>query len=266
MEKIKGFTFALVSCCVAWSAPALATVVPVGDGQIVGTFSAPIYSGIVANGGGAYDGTTTAPATTTATTNYLQWGTNSPPATNGTDYSSLTFTGATVPLSGSATPTTLGTIEFVNGTSGGNSLIFGATLTFSLDGVTLGSDQVIITTTQNSYSGLGLTRTELRTDADYINICGGSSNICSTGISAFENTEGGSIYSSTPLSVSLLGTYQYDPSITLTGVNYLSGDGTVDTRIAGGVPEPSTWAMMILGFAGIGFMAYRRKAKTPAAI
>jgi PEP-CTERM motif len=29
--------------------------------------------------------------------------------------------------------------------------------------------------------------------------------------------------------------------------------------IAGAVPEPSTWAMMILGFAGIGFMAYRRR-------
>ena len=27
------------------------------------------------------------------------------------------------------------------------------------------------------------------------------------------------------------------------------------------VPEPSTWAMMILGFAGISFMAYRRKSK-----
>lgn len=26
-----------------------------------------------------------------------------------------------------------------------------------------------------------------------------------------------------------------------------------------GVPEPSTWAMMILGFAGVGFMAYRRR-------
>jgi len=25
------------------------------------------------------------------------------------------------------------------------------------------------------------------------------------------------------------------------------------------VPEPSTWAMMILGFAGIGFMAFRRR-------
>jgi PEP-CTERM motif len=27
------------------------------------------------------------------------------------------------------------------------------------------------------------------------------------------------------------------------------------------VPEPSTWAMMILGFVGVGFMAYRRKNK-----
>jgi hypothetical protein len=27
------------------------------------------------------------------------------------------------------------------------------------------------------------------------------------------------------------------------------------------IPEPSTWAMMILGFAGVGFMAYRRKDK-----
>ena len=26
-------------------------------------------------------------------------------------------------------------------------------------------------------------------------------------------------------------------------------------------PEPSTWAMMLLGFAGIGFIAYRRKSK-----
>jgi hypothetical protein len=31
------------------------------------------------------------------------------------------------------------------------------------------------------------------------------------------------------------------------------------TTFAGGVPEPSTWAMMILGFAGVGFVAYRRR-------
>ena len=29
-------------------------------------------------------------------------------------------------------------------------------------------------------------------------------------------------------------------------------------NVAPSVPEPSTWAMMILGFAGVGFMAYRR--------
>jgi hypothetical protein len=29
----------------------------------------------------------------------------------------------------------------------------------------------------------------------------------------------------------------------------------------GAVPESFTWAMMILGFAGIGFMAYHRKSK-----
>jgi hypothetical protein len=27
------------------------------------------------------------------------------------------------------------------------------------------------------------------------------------------------------------------------------------------VPEASTWAMMILGFMGVGFMAYRRRDK-----
>jgi hypothetical protein len=29
--------------------------------------------------------------------------------------------------------------------------------------------------------------------------------------------------------------------------------------VVAAVPEPSTWAMMILGFFGVGFMAYRRK-------
>jgi hypothetical protein len=30
------------------------------------------------------------------------------------------------------------------------------------------------------------------------------------------------------------------------------------------VPEPSTWAMMILGFGGVGFMAYRRRNQSAA--
>jgi len=43
-----------------------------------------------------------------------------------------------------------------------------------------------------------------------------------------------------------------------------------DTSIRGvafapAVPEPSTWAMMILGFAGLGFSAYRRKPRSSVA-
>jgi hypothetical protein len=36
--------------------------------------------------------------------------------------------------------------------------------------------------------------------------------------------------------------------------------GTLDAIGVAAVPEPSTWAMMILGFVGLGFMAYRRKS------
>jgi hypothetical protein len=38
----------------------------------------------------------------------------------------------------------------------------------------------------------------------------------------------------------------------------LGNDGTLTTAL----PEPSTWAMGILGFCGLGFMAYRRKSGT----
>ena len=37
------------------------------------------------------------------------------------------------------------------------------------------------------------------------------------------------------------------------------------TSGVGAVPEPSTWAMMLLGFAGLGYMAFRRQSITPFA-
>jgi hypothetical protein len=40
----------------------------------------------------------------------------------------------------------------------------------------------------------------------------------------------------------------------------LISDGIGNTSVSS-VPEVSTWAMMILGFAGVGFMSYRRKKK-----
>jgi PEP-CTERM motif len=72
-----------------------------------------------------------------------------------------------------------------------------------------------------------------------------------------------------------------DPNSTVTGLTNstisfaansvtanLAGDvfsagsvGLIDVQFAPPVPEPSTWAMMILGFVGLAFMAYRRKSK-----
>jgi hypothetical protein len=49
--------------------------------------------------------------------------------------------------------------------------------------------------------------------------------------------------------------------VPLQGEVVLGGPDLVTTPA---VPEPSTWAMMILGFAGVGFMAYRRKQNGPA--
>ncbi len=49
-------------------------------------------------------------------------------------------------------------------------------------------------------------------------------------------------------------------SLTLTsGENSFEIDSV--TSFTRGVPEPSTWAMLVLGFMGVGFMAYRRKEK-----
>ena len=47
---------------------------------------------------------------------------------------------------------------------------------------------------------------------------------------------------------------------TPTGVPPFSLLDGVTMNAVGGVPEPATWAMMILGIGGIGAMARRRRA------
>ena len=55
------------------------------------------------------------------------------------------------------------------------------------------------------------------------------------------------------------------PDIDLTFSYNLVADGSggfgFDLAIGGAVPEPSTWAMMLVGFVGLGFAAHRRSAK-----
>jgi hypothetical protein len=50
----------------------------------------------------------------------------------------------------------------------------------------------------------------------------------------------------------MVGLYQF--SAGQTSFSDFSVTGTL------AVPEPSTWAMLLLGFAGLGFTAYRRKS------
>jgi hypothetical protein len=50
----------------------------------------------------------------------------------------------------------------------------------------------------------------------------------------------------------------------VTGLTFVSnGSFTGTMQAVTAVPEPSTWAMLILGFAGLGFMAYRRQQSRP---
>jgi hypothetical protein len=56
------------------------------------------------------------------------------------------------------------------------------------------------------------------------------------------------------------GDANYDPSDAF-GRNSAAGQFTMTAA----VPEPSTWAMMMLGFCGLGFMTYRRKASALSA-
>jgi PEP-CTERM motif len=61
------------------------------------------------------------------------------------------------------------------------------------------------------------------------------------------------------------GTYTYTWSAAVTpGV--VPGDGNLTVNVSSVVPEPSTWAMMLAGFAGLGFLGYRRTAKARLAV
>lgn len=48
------------------------------------------------------------------------------------------------------------------------------------------------------------------------------------------------------------------------GFPFIFPSGAATVTVTAAVPEPTTWAMMILGFCSLGFMAYRRKTNRAA--
>lgn len=76
--------------------------------------------------------------------------------------------------------------------------------------------------------------------------------------------QGKSVDSVAAIELVLDGTSSLFSGLTTTidsSVSGIPGSGAIGgtLTIAAAVPEPSTWAMMVLGFLGVGFMAYRRE-------
>jgi hypothetical protein len=68
-----------------------------------------------------------------------------------------------------------------------------------------------------------------------------------------------------PIGVSFAGTAE--SAVFGGSANFIAFDNvTIGSATPGGIPEPSTWAMMMLGFAGLGFAAYRKAQSGRAAL
>ena len=68
-----------------------------------------------------------------------------------------------------------------------------------------------------------------------------------------------------PIGVSFSGTAE--SAIFGGSANYIAFDNvTIGSATPGGVPEPSTWAMIMLGFAGLGAAGYRKAKRSGAAV
>nr|WP_249803765.1 choice-of-anchor K domain-containing protein [Bradyrhizobium zhengyangense] len=181
----------------------------------------------------------------------------------GTGPNSLTFAGVGFSTA-FETPFKVGTLSYFNGTTAvgtaPDTIDFDLATTFT--NPALGLVQTIFT--------LGLVITpnggvDPDADADYVNLPGTFTpsifNIGGTNYTVklvgFENVVGDGFLASS-------GT-QLHVREGLSATADLFAEVTSDTSgTIGGVPEPSTWAMMILGFSGVGFMAYRRRNQSSA--
>ena len=91
----------------------------------------------------------------------------------------------------------------------------------------------------------------------------------STQFSILDGTSGAVLFSTGPTTVGALPVSFSGPYTSSGGIKIQWGPDGFDvgvdnvnfsvTPIASGVPEPATWAMMLLGFAGLGMMGRRRK-------
>jgi hypothetical protein len=145
-----------------------------------------------------------------------------------------------------------------------------ALLNFQLTGSQQASFQIDTETAPNFFSTSSLIGNQVRFD-NVSGIFGGISGLASisfgTNLIADLNINGTAL-GFTQLSGNgsdLFTGNPADPVFTLGSFNlsnpFFGQNNVLTISAVAAVPEPSTWAMMILGFAGVGFLAYRRNGK-----
>jgi hypothetical protein len=111
----------------------------------------------------------------------------------------------------------------------------------------------IVATTTPSFTGFPLGVTSGTYDHTF------DTTLATTYNSAFITANGGTVDSG--LAALLTGLNKGDAYLNIHSIMFPGGE---IRGFLAAVPEPSTWAMMILGFVSVGFMAYRRKQNGPA--
>jgi hypothetical protein len=163
---------------------------------------------------------------------------------NGFDFAISTGSGSTSPanltafigsLTGSGTPT-------LEVTSTGNTLPVGSA--------------VSLLSSFNQLTTSGFTVTE-QTFVDAANTAFGVTDPLATAIftATGSSSELNTASLASPYSITEIFTFTTDAGVT-------GNDTGSSISVVASVPEASTWAMMVLGFFGVGFMAYRRGNKS----
>jgi hypothetical protein len=172
-------------------------------------------------------------------------------------------------------PTSAGNTNFSYGTFSFNS-VTGATAP-AVTGL-LQSNSINTATALGGVINVFITASGLISPAGLGFLSSFTENTLSAGFTVTESTffnAGNGLFTGTPLAsytFTNIGTsVQGSAAITPAGVYSLTQEYTItapgagsanSTQILTAVPEPSTWAMMILGFFGVGFLAYGRKDKS----
>jgi hypothetical protein len=146
--------------------------------------------------------------------------------------------------------------------------------TSAVSGSSAGSNNGVALAELLISSGPGNTTLEELAEANYSYSTSGTSNLSTSNVTVALGTSssasGGFTLSALPVTVDLDTQYEVELSVALNGAYVVDGTAYVDPIITASngdeiffspgiaVPEPSTWAMMIVGFGWLGFLVLRR--------